>query len=106
MQNLHVQEINRSNFLFDYYLKNSLTWDKNKKFAPNGLSKSDFDDTMVAYALYGEDVFVGLSIVKFDKTGNVVDYWSIVDDFADEDRRSEYLNQEVSQKVKKLEMMR
>lgn len=106
MQNLQVKEINRSNFLFDHYLKSSLSWDQNKEFAPDGLSKRDFDDNTIAYGLYGDDVFVGLSIIRFDEYGKVVDFRSIVDDFSDKDRRTEYLNQEVTQKVKKIKMGR
>ena len=79
METLTVQKIDSSNSLFDHYLKRALFWDESKEFAPNGLTKKDFDKGTEAYGLYDDDCFVGFSLVKFDNNGNIVTSKNIVD---------------------------
>lgn len=79
METLTVQKIESSNSLFDHYLKRALFWDESKEFAPNGLTKKDFDKETEAYGLYDDDCFVGFSLVKFDANGNVVTLKYVVD---------------------------
>ena len=93
MKTLTVQKIESSNSLFDHYLKRALFWDESKEFAPDGLTKKDFDNNTEAYGLYGDDCFVGFSLVKFDNNGNIVAFKHVVDDIKDSNQQlSEYLD--------------
>ena len=93
METLTIQKIEFSNLLFEQYLKRALSWDESREFAPNGLTKKDFDDETKAYGLYSEDYFVGFSLVKTDSRGNVVSFKRVVDSLKNKDQQlSEYID--------------
>lgn len=97
METLTVQKIDSSNSLFDHYLKRVLFWDESKEFAPDGLTKKDFDKKTEAYGLYDDDYFVGFSLVKFDNNGNIISSKNIVDSLRNNGQKlaiflDEYMN--------------
>ena len=96
MDSLTLRQIDSNNSLFEQYLKRALYWDESKQFT-NGLSRSDFNDSTKAYGLYGDDHYVGFSLVKFDENGNVVSFKSVVDSLKNNNSQlSEFLDQYIS----------
>lgn len=102
MEKLTVQKIEINNLLFEYYLKSVMFWDEEKTFAPNGLTKNDFDDQTEAYALFGNDRYIGFSLVKKNPQNNTVLFKNIVNEAKNKDRRIEYLDNYI-EKIIKLE---
>lgn len=100
MEKLTVQKIEINNLLFDYYLKSAMFWDEDKTFAPKGLTKNDFDDQTEAYALFGNDRYIGFSLVKKNPQDNTVLFKNIVNETRNKDERIEYLDKHIGKIIK------